>query len=185
MGNSEQNIFTIGHSTRTLEEFVELLHRHAIDAIADVRRFPYSRRFPRFNAENLAVEFPKFGLQYFALKSLGGRRRPDKGSINLGWRNVSFRGYADYMQTEDFARGLEDLLAQARLAPTAIMCAEAVPWRCHRSLIADALVVRGWNVLDILESALPRRHELTPFARVDGYKITYPEGQECLLNEEK
>lgn len=167
-------IFTIGHSTRSLEEFVILLKAHAVQAIADVRRFPGSKRLPQFNAERLAVELPARQIEYLPCPLLGGRRRPAAESVNTAWRNASFRAYADYMQTGDFAQGLAELMESARQRPTAMMCAEAVPWRCHRSLIADALIVRGWTVMDIMSPTRADVHKLTPFAHVEDTAITYP-----------
>lgn len=167
-------IFTIGHSTRALAELVELLNAHGVRTLADVRAFPGSRRYPHFNAENLAAALPPLGITYLPCPNLGGRRKPSPDSINTGWRNASFRAYADYMQTPQFAAALESLMEVARASPTAIMCSEAVPWRCHRSLIADALLVRGWQVLDIMSPTKAAEHKLTPFAKVDGIRITYP-----------
>jgi uncharacterized protein (DUF488 family) len=168
-------IYTVGHSTRSLDELVDMLKAHAVAGVADVRRFAGSRRLPHFNAENLAVELPTRGLAYLPCPMLGGRRKPAPDSINLGWRNESFRAYADYMQTPAFAGALERLLDAAGKTPLAMMCAEAVPWRCHRSLIADALVVRGWTVLDIMSAMKATPHKLTPFARVSETRITYPQ----------
>jgi uncharacterized protein (DUF488 family) len=171
-------IYTIGHSTRTAEEFLEILRAHGIQAIADVRLIPKSRRYPHFNAEQLAVWLPKAGIAYLPFKQLGGRRRSAKDSINLGWRNESFRGYADFLQTEAFARGVDALADAASQQSLATMCAEAVPWRCHRSLISDALLVRGWRVLDITSATKASPHKLTPFAKVDGLHIIYPSSSE-------
>jgi uncharacterized protein (DUF488 family) len=167
-------IFTIGHSTRSWEDFLALLRAHRIETIADVRQIPKSRRYPHFADDALARKLPRAGIAYLAFKSLGGRRRAAKDSPNTGWRNESFRGYADYMQTDAFRDALGELINVAAQQPTAIMCAEAVPWRCHRSLIADALLVRGWRVLDIVSERDPSEHKLTSFARVDGTTITYP-----------
>jgi uncharacterized protein (DUF488 family) len=167
-------IFTVGHSTRAWDDFLTLLASHGVKAVADVRLIPKSRRYPHFRDESLATELPKAGLRYLPFRNLGGRRRPAKDSVNDAWRNDSFRGYADYMQTPAFAQALDELMRAAREAPTTIMCAEAVPWRCHRSLIADALLVRGWEVLDIMAVNKAVPHKLTPFARVEGTKITYP-----------
>jgi len=136
-------LFTIGHSTRALDEFVQLLQANNVDLVADVRTAPGSRRMPHFASAALADELPLRGIEYVHLPELGGLRKPKSDSINMGWRNVSFRGYADYMQTDTFAVGLDHLLALAARHALAIMCAEAVPWRCHRSLIADALTARG------------------------------------------
>jgi uncharacterized protein (DUF488 family) len=170
-------IFTIGHSTRTFEELVELLRAHRVLAVADVRLIPRSRRHPHFSDEYLAEHLPAAGIRYLPFKSLGGRRRAAKDSPNTAWRNASFRGYADFMQTPPFERALRELIEAGTPAPTATMCAEAVPWRCHRSLIADALLIRGWRVLDILSNTKATPHKLTPFARVEGMKIVYPAGE--------
>jgi uncharacterized protein (DUF488 family) len=167
-------IWTIGHSTHSLEEFVAMLRAHDIEQLVDVRTIPKSRRVPQFNSESLAAALPKLGVEYVHLKTLGGLRHAKKDSVNAGWRNASFRGYADYMGTDEFRQGIERLLKLARTKRTAIMCAEAVPWRCHRSLIGDALLVRGVRVEDIISSTSHREHELTPFAKVHGLEITYP-----------
>jgi uncharacterized protein (DUF488 family) len=167
-------IFTVGHSTHSLEEFVDMLKANDIAQLVDVRTIPKSRRVPQFNSESLAAALPKLGVEYLHLKSLGGLRHAKKDSVNTGWRNASFRGYADYMGTDEFRQGIERLLKLARTKRTAIMCAEAVPWRCHRSLIGDALLVRGVRVEDIISSTSHREHELTPFAKVHGLEITYP-----------
>jgi uncharacterized protein (DUF488 family) len=172
---SSTTIFTIGHSTRTFDEFVEMLKAHGVTAVADVRLIPKSRRYPQFADESLAIQLPQVGIKYLPFKSLGGRRRPDKASaLNAAWRNDSFRGYADFMQSPAFANALQSLVDQATDRPTTTLCAEAVPWRCHRSLISDALLVRGWTVLDIMSATKATPHKLTPFARVDGLTITYP-----------
>jgi uncharacterized protein (DUF488 family) len=167
-------IFTVGHSTHSLEEFVDMLKAHSIAQLVDVRTIPKSRRVPQFNAESLAAALPKLGIEYVHLKTLGGLRHAKKDSVNTGWRNASFRGYADYMGTDEFRQGIERLLELARTKRTAIMCAEAVPWRCHRSLIGDALLVRSVRVEDIMSATSHREHELTPFARVHELEITYP-----------
>jgi uncharacterized protein (DUF488 family) len=151
-----------------------MLAAHGVRGVADVRRFAGSRRLPHFNAENLAVELPKRGLAYLPCPLLGGRRKSQPGSINDAWRNASFRAYADYMQTAEFMQGLEALMQAADATPLAMMCAEAVPWRCHRSLIADALIVRGWIVIDVMSETNATPHKLTPFARVEGERVTYP-----------
>ena len=166
-------VFTVGHSTRSLEELVEMLDAHGVRAIADVRRFPGSRRLPHFDARHLASRLPQLGLEYLPCPLLGGRRKPDPASVNTAWRTESFRAYADYMRTEPFLEGLGRLVEKARQTPLATMCAEAVPWRCHRSLISDALVVRGFAVLDVLSRSKATPHALPPFARVDGTVITY------------
>lgn len=157
-----------------MDDFLAVVRAHGVQAIADVRKYPGSRRLPWFGAENLAEALTQAGLEYWPFPVLGGRRRPAPDSPNTGWRSQSFRGYADYMQTTEFAGALEQLMNKARRVTAAIMCAEAVPWRCHRSLIADALLVRGWNVLDIYDSRKASPHKLTPFARVNGMAIVYP-----------
>lgn len=171
-------LYTVGHSTRSLDDFVNLLKHHGVRAVADVRRFPKSRKYPHFNDDALTKSLPEVGLQYIPFPSLGGRRRVSPESLNTGWRNAGFRGYADYMQSQTFEAGVAELAALAARTPTAMMCAEAVPWRCHRSLIGDAMLVRGWDVLDIVGEAQPRPHKLTPFASVEGTRITYPAAAE-------
>ena len=175
-------IYTIGHSTRTFDELVEILRSHGVNAVADVRLIPKSRRYPHFADQYLAGHLPEHGIEYLPFKALGGRRRPAKDSINIGWRNVSFRGYADFMQTPAFEEAIEQLMRAARERPTAIMCAEAVPWRCHRSLISDALLVRGWKVLDIMDAKHANEHKLTKFARVQGTQVTYPAEENQLFS---
>jgi uncharacterized protein (DUF488 family) len=167
-------VSTIGHSTRPLEEFIGMLQAHGIRRLVDVRTIPRSRRNPQFNRENLPVSLHAAGIEYFHLPGLGGLRRPRKDSMNTGWRNASFRGYADYMQTPEFSENLDHLITIASETPTAIMCAEAVPWRCHRSLIADALAARGIQVLEILNPAKSQPHTMTPFAQVEGQRVLYP-----------
>lgn len=174
-------MYTVGHSTLPIERFLAVLRAHDIERLADVRTVPRSRRNPQFNAEALALSLRAVGLEYVPLRELGGLRMPRPDSPNAGWRNDSFRGYADYMQTPEFARGLERLLELGRERRTAIMCAEAVPWHCHRSLVADALAVRGVPVVEILGETEQREHTLTPFARVQGTTITYPPAQTSLL----
>lgn len=167
-------IFTVGHSTRSIEDFLAILQAHGVEQLVDVRTIPKSRRLPHFNREALATTLPAHGIAYRHMPGLGGLRHPRKDSINSAWQNASFRGYADYMQTPEFTRSLEDLIELAKQRTTAIMCAEAVPWRCHRSLIGDALVVRGIVVEDVLSATTRRAHSLTPFARVNGTGVTYP-----------
>jgi uncharacterized protein (DUF488 family) len=175
MSASMPTIHTVGHSTRSLDELVDMLKAHGVAGIADVRRFAGSRRLPHFNAENLAAELPRRGMLYLPCPLLGGRRKPQGDSVHsAGWRNASFRAYADYMQTPPFAEGLERLMEHAIRTPLAIMCAEAVPWRCHRSLIADALIARGWTVLNVMSASQATTHKLTPFAVVQGTRVTYP-----------
>ncbi len=148
--------------------------------VADVRTVPRSRHTPQWNRDQAAVSLPARGLRYHHLPRLGGFRKPRPDSPNTGWRNLSFRGYADYMATADFAAGLDELLGLARSTPTAIACTEAVPWRCHRSLIADALTVRGVEVGHLVSGPSPRPHALTPFARVDGLRLSYPDPEALL-----
>ena len=167
-------IYTIGHSTRPAVEFVALLDGHGVRNLVDVRTIPRSRHNPQFNGDALAATLAAAGIGYVQMRSLGGLRRAKPDSLNAGWRNVSFRGYADYMQTPEFAAAVDELIAVARSQPTAIMCAEAVPWRCHRSLIADALLVRGVPAFEIVSATRATPHALTPFARVTGTGITYP-----------
>ncbi len=167
-------IHTIGHSTRPIAEFIALLESNRITQLVDIRTVPRSRHNPQFEQDALAAALARAGVGYHYLKQLGGLRPRRKESTNLGWRNQSFRNYADYMQTEDFRQGMDTLLEIAQHRPTAIMCAEAVPWRCHRSLVADALLVRGVTVLDIIGAGSPRPHKLTSFAVVEGEQISYP-----------
>lgn len=167
-------VFTVGHSTRSLSEFLKLLKAHGIRRVADVRSIPRSRQTPQFNQTSLARKLRRAGVAYIHLKKLGGRRHTTKASVNLGWHNASFRGFADYMQTPEFTAGIAQLVDLARKRSTAIMCAEAVPWRCHRSLIGDALLARHIEVEDLLSPTNRRPHKFTPFAKVRGLKITYP-----------
>jgi hypothetical protein len=167
-------VLTIGHSTRTIEDFTRLLQAHGIMRVVDVRTVPRSRHNPQFNRDTLPASLKKVGLAYTHLAALGGLRHTTPDSVNGGWRNASFRGYADYMQTPEFQEGVELLIRLARKDRIALMCAEAVPWRCHRSLIEDALWVRGIPSEDIMSATLRRRHALTPFAKVRGTRITYP-----------
>ena len=167
-------ILTVGHSTHSLDEFVTLLERHEAGCLADVRIMPGSRRLPHFAGESLARALPEAGIEYVHMKDLGGRRKPLASSPNTGWRVAGFRGYADYMQTDAFRTGIDELLSLADGATVAIMCAEAVPWRCHRSLVGDALLVRGVSVNDIFGVSSAKPHTLTKFARVEGTAITYP-----------
>lgn len=167
-------IFTIGHSTRPLDEFIELLRANDVQRVIDIRTIPRSRHNPQFNRDTLGPALRKSGIAYVHLKKLGGLRHAKQDSANLGWHNASFRGFADFMETPEFAAGLARAIKLAEAKPSALMCAEAVPWRCHRSLVADALMVRGIQVLDIVGTSAPRPHKLTPFARVRAMRITYP-----------
>lgn len=167
-------VLTVGHSTRTLEEFIGLLQAHGAARVVDVRTVPRSRHNPQFNQDSLPDSLKKVGLSYVHMPGLGGLRHAKPDSINMGWRNASFRGYADYMQSPEFKQSLEELIQLANQNRIALMCAEALPWRCHRSLIADALQVRGIRTEDILSPTRRQVHILTPFAKVRGATITYP-----------
>ena len=159
-------LYTIGHSTRTLDEFIALLKREGVSHLVDVRAFPTSARYPHFNQSQLAASLADNGIRYSHFPGLGGRRKVRRDSHNTLWRNSGFRGYADYMETREFADALEDLLALASREPTAIMCAEAVPWRCHRSLISDAAVAKSFRVFHIMDDRADE-HRLTSFGRID------------------
>jgi uncharacterized protein (DUF488 family) len=167
-------VLTIGHSTRPIEDFVHLLDTHGVKRLVDVRTVPRSRHNPQFNKDSLPKSLRSAGIAYTHMPGLGGLRHPRKDSTNLGWRNAGFRGFADYMQTPEFQQALERLIATAEKERVAIMCAEAVPWRCHRSLIADALLVRGVRVEEISSLTRTQPHRLTPFAHVFGTEVTYP-----------
>jgi uncharacterized protein (DUF488 family) len=164
---------TIGHSIHPIEEFLGLLVAHGVRILVDVRTVPRSRRNPQFNSDALRASLEGVGIHYVHMPGLGGLRRPRPDSENTGWRNASFRGYADYMQTADFDARLRELIEIAEQGSTTIMCAEAVPWRCHRSLIADALVVRGIRVEHIISRAERTLHRVTPWATVDGDVMRY------------
>lgn len=167
-------ILSIGHSTRTIEDFIRLLKAHRVKLLVDIRTLPGSKHNPQFNKESLEDSLKTAGIGYVHMAGLGGLRHTTKDSPNRGWRNSSFRGYADYMQTAAFEENLEKLIQLAQNGGVVIMCAEAVPWRCHRSLIADALLIRGIEVREIISVKRLRDHELTPFARVHGTSIVYP-----------
>jgi uncharacterized protein (DUF488 family) len=167
-------LYTIGHSTRTFEEFAALLRAHGIVQLADVRTVPKSRRHPHFAGEALARSLPTAGIAYRHLAGLGGLRKPRKDSPNTAWRHESFRGYADHMQTAAFQEALADLIDWSGGGATVVMCAEAVWWQCHRQLIADALVARGIDVRHVMSATSAPPHALTSFARVDGGRVTYP-----------
>jgi len=170
-------VWTIGHSTRALEELVDLLRAHDVDTVVDVRTVPRSRRHPQFEKTALAESLPQATIAYTHMPGLGGLRKPRVDSPNTGLRNQGFRGYADYMQTPEFGRHVMELVTLAASARVAVMCAEAVPWRCHRSLLSDALVTRGVRVLHIIGRAEPSSHVLTPWAHRDGVRLTYPPAQ--------
>jgi uncharacterized protein (DUF488 family) len=167
-------VLTIGHSTRTIEEFIAILQAHGATGVVDVRTVPRSRHNPQFNKASLPRALKKAGLSYVHLPGLGGLRYARRDSVNLGWRNASFRGYADYMQTPEFQESLDELIQLVEHDWLALMCAEAVPWRCHRSLIGDALLIRGIRTEDIMSPARRQAHILTSFAKVRGTTITYP-----------
>lgn len=171
---SEKAIFTTGHSTRSIGEFIAILNKYEIAIVLDIRTIPRSARYPQFNSDNLRKSLEANGMEYMHIKELGGFRKPRKDSQNTGWRNLSFRGYADYMQTEQFEAGLTKVLEFAKDKSSALMCAEAVPWRCHRSLVSDALIVRGFLVIDILSESKSQPHSLTRWAKVEGFTLSYP-----------
>jgi len=173
-------LYTIGHSTRSLKEFAGLLAPHAISHIVDVRTVPRSARNPQYNREWLPSALQQYGLGYTHMEALGGVRHASKDSPDTGWRNDAFRGFSGHMRTEPFEHALEGLIALANRERVAIMCAEALPWRCHRSLIADALTVRGVEVAHIMNGAILKPHALTSFAKVEGTRITYPAPQAAL-----
>jgi uncharacterized protein (DUF488 family) len=167
-------IFTIGHSTRSFDDFLEILRGFHIEVVVDVRSIPKSRYNPQFNLDALRDSLETGGIEYIHMVGLGGLRHTTKSSLNTAWKNLSFRGYADYMQTPEFRNSLKQLVAIAGEKVPVIMCAEAVPWRCHRSLIGDALLARGFRVEDILSREISKPHNLTPWAVVDGQTVIYP-----------
>lgn len=169
-----ETIYTIGHSNHPIDEFIQILQAYGIEEVVDVRTIPKSRHNPQFNEEELQEELRRHNIEYVRLEGLGGLRHTIKTSVNTAWKNASFRGYADYMQTPEFARAIGELIDLGKEKRVAIMCAEAVPWRCHRSLIGDALLVRGIQVEDIMNEKTRKPHRLTPWAKVDGDRITYP-----------
>jgi uncharacterized protein (DUF488 family) len=173
-------ILTVGHSTHEAQTFVELLTRHDVETLADVRRYPSSRRMPWFSQAPLAAALDAAGMQYVHLPELGGRRDPVPGSPNGGWRVGQFQGYADHMSSAEFSAGMERLLEVAPRRRTAVMCAEAAWWRCHRRLLSDALLAKGWEVLHIDARGATQPHELTEFAIVDGEAVRYPPAQAAL-----
>ena len=167
-------VFTVGHSTRALDDFIALLTAHGVECLVDVRTVPRSRHNPQFNRDTLPQALQAASIEYVHMAGLGGLRKPRPDTTNSGWRNLSFRGYADHMQSAEFARSLAELMATARKQQLALMCAEAVPWRCHRSLIGDALLVHGVAAEEIVDAKRREPHRLTPFAVVDGTALTYP-----------
>lgn len=167
-------LFTIGHSTRSIDECIDILKAYNINQLIDVRTIPKSRHNPQFTIENLKASLAEAKIEYFHDRELGGLRHAKKDSINTGWRNKSFRGYADYMQTDEFAKALEELKKKSCNKSTVIMCAEVVPWRCHHSLIADALIFQKWEVNHIMSKTSVRAHKLTSFAKNKDGKLFYP-----------
>ena len=176
----DQVIFTIGHSTRRLADFIAMLKGRGVARLIDVRTVPRSARNPQYNREWLPASLGQAGIAYSHLPALGGLRRARKDSTNTGWREPAFRGYADYMQTAEFEHGLDALIEAAGSEQVAIMCAEALPWRCHRSLVADALTARGVEVVHIMNAETVKPHALTEFARVEQGRVTYPGEQPAL-----
>ena len=177
------SVWTVGHSNHPLERFLGILNAHGIRRVIDVRRFPASRKWPHFNAASLGRSLPEAGIGYAGLPELGGRRKARADSPHKAWRVEAFRGYADFIDTPEFTSGLGRVLELAKGSRSALMCAEALPWRCHRSLIANALVARGWEVLDILSEKEARPHELPAFARLEGSRVIY-DGEESPLTPE-
>jgi len=175
MDKPPATIYTLGHSTRTVEELILILRKFGIARLLDVRTVPRSARNPQFNRETLPGALATEGITYVHLPELGGFRHARPDSINTGWRNASFRGFADYMQTGAFRDGMQKLIVLAKEEKSAILCAEAVPWRCHRALIGDALTARGITVEDILDAQHSQPHRVTPFAVIDGLNVTYPD----------
>ena len=177
--NSEPSgrIWTVGHSNHSIERFIEILKAHGIERVIDVRRFPVSRKWPHFDAPALAASLPSEGIDYAGMPELGGRRKARPDSPHTAWRVDAFRGYADFMDTEDFETAFRRAAALARERRSALMCAEALPWRCHRSLLADACLARGWEVVEILNAKDARERRLPDFARVEGTRVVYDVGE--------
>ncbi len=169
----QKEIWTIGHSTHSLEEFVAMLRSFSIDIVADIRSFPGSRRYPHFNKENLEQSLPQHGIEYIHLKELGGRRKVRPDSVNTAWRHPAFRGYADYMETDDFKKAIPGLTAIALKKRTAYMCSEAVWWRCHRSMVSDYLKLNGWTVIHIMGEGKSQEHPYTAPARIVNGELVY------------
>ena len=171
---SRLSVLTIGHSTRSIGQFIRLLAAHRVDRLIDIRTIPRSRHTPQFSRDALSAALRRAGIRYTHMAGLGGLRHPQPDSVNTGWRNSGFRGYADYMQTATFGRSLERCIDLSKNEQIVLMCAEGVPWRCHRSLVADALLVRGVAVSEITSGIRIQPHSLTPWADVEGVRITYP-----------
>jgi uncharacterized protein (DUF488 family) len=168
-------VFTIGHSTRPLSLFVSILQSLGIDLVVDIRTIPRSRHNPQFNKETLPDSLARFGIGYLHVAGLGGLRKAHPDSLNRGWRNASFRGFADYMQTDEFRSNLKEFIELSADHSLVLMCAETLPWRCHRSLVADALLMRGVEVRHVFKEGVYQEHRLTPWAQVQGMQVTYPE----------
>jgi uncharacterized protein (DUF488 family) len=168
-----KNIWTIGHSTRSLDEFIAMLKSFQIELVADIRSFPGSRKYPQYNKEALEISLPQYNMGYFHLRNLGGRRKANPDSKNTAWRHVAFRGYADYMETDPFKEGIKELEKIALKKRTAYMCSEAVWWRCHRSMVSDYLKVNGWTVMHIMGIGKEEEHPYTGPARIVGGKLVY------------
>lgn len=173
--NSTHIIYTIGHSTHPLDEFIQILHRYKIQILIDIRSLPGSKKFPQYNIENLQTSLPNAGIEYLHLKNLGGLRKVSKNSKNTSWHNASFRGYADYMETEEFTESIQDLEKIASEKTTVIMCAEVLWWRCHRSMISDDLKSEGWTVIHILSHTKTEEHHYTAPAKIINGKLSYHE----------
>lgn len=173
MPEENKTIWTIGHSTRSLEELLTMLHSYKIEIVADVRNFPGSRKYPHFNKESMEVTLPQNNIQYVHFKSLGGRRKVSPGSKNTAWKNNAFRGYADYMETDIFKEGITELAGKALEQRTACMCSEAVWWRCHRSMISDYLKLHGWKVMHIMDVTKAQEHPYTSPARIVNGELNY------------
>jgi uncharacterized protein (DUF488 family) len=172
-------LFTIGHSTRSLDELVALLRENGVERLADIRRYPGSRRYPHFSRDALSQSLPEHGIEYVHVPELGGRRKPLPDSPNKAWRNEQFRAYADHMGTDEFRTAVDGLLASPKR--TCVMCAEAVPWRCHRNVLADDLTRRGIEVVHILGAHSIQRHVLNPHARIEGDRVVYPDSDQGTL----
>jgi len=170
-------IFTIGHSTRSLETFLQILKAYRVKVLVDVRKIPHSKHNPQFNQETFSEKLNEAGYKYLHIPELGGFRRPKPDSRNLGWRSAGFRGFADYMESREFEESLEKLVKIATQGGVSIMCAEAFPWRCHRRLLSDALMIRGFQVEHILSLTKSHPHRLHPSAKVEGGILTYPKGE--------
>jgi uncharacterized protein (DUF488 family) len=169
----EKIVWTIGHSTRTLDEFIEMLNSFQIEVVADIRSFPGSRKFPQFNKESLQITLPENGIEYIHLKKLGGRRKANPDSKNTSWRHLAFRAYADYMESDDFKEGIKELEEISLKKRTAYMCSEAVWWRCHRSMVSDYLKVHEWKVMHIMAVGKDQEHPFTAPARIENGELTY------------